>query len=448
MTIRILVVETPALGDRSYVATDGDVAVVVDPQRDIDRVLELVGREGIRVTHVAETHLHNDYVTGGLALAQATGATYLVPAGDQVTFDREPVADGDVITVGSELALRVIATPGHTFNHVSYAMESAVFTGGSLLYGSVGRTDLVGAENAGLLARAQHASVRKLADLLPADAAVYPTHGFGSFCAATPASGSSSTIAAEAAVNPALTKDEDTFVAELLRGLGDYPAYYAHMAGLNADGPGAPDLTSPVSPVDVTELTRRIKAGAWVVDLRHRTAFAAGHLAGSLNFGVDGPMVSYLGWLIPWGAPLTLIGTLDQVAAARRELARIGIDRLAGAAPADDPAIETGASFPVGSFAGLAAALTRDPAPVILDVRARGEWDTARIAGAVHLPLPELPARIAAGLPDGEIWVHCAGGYRASIAASLLDAAGRDVVAVEDSFEPAAELARLPVIRN
>jgi len=447
MGIRVLTVETPSLGDRSYLATDGDVAVVVDPQRDIDRVLALAGREGIRISHVAETHLHNDYVTGGLALARATGATYLVPAGDQVSFDRQPSEDGDIITASPELALRVIATPGHTFNHVSYALGSgqAVFTGGSMLYGSVGRTDLVGAEHAGALALAQHASVRRLAGLLPGEAEVYPTHGFGSFCAATPASGDSSTIAAETAVNPALTKDADTFVAQLLRGLGDYPAYYAHMAGLNAGGPDAPDLTSDPVPVDVTELTKRIEAGEWVVDLRHAAAFAAGHLPGALNFGVDGPLATYLGWLIPWDAPLTLIGTAGQLAAARRELTRIGIDWLAGAAPADHPAVKTGASFPVASFADLAVALTRPIPPVILDVRARGEWRTARIAGAVHVPLPELPA---AEIPAGEIWVHCAGGYRASIAASILDAAGRQVVSVDDSFEPAAALAGLPLIRG
>jgi len=456
MAIRVLVIDTSSLGDRSYVVTDGDVAVVVDPQRDIDRVLALATQEGIRITHVAETHIHNDYVTGGLALARATGAEYLVPAGDLVSFERRPVNDGDEITISDELAMRVIATPGHTFHHVSYALAdgTAVFTGGSLLYGSVGRTDLVGAENASILARAQHASAHKLADLLPGDAAIYPTHGFGSFCAATPTSGDSSTIATEIRENPALTKNVDTFVTELLRGLGDYPAYYAHMAGLNAAGPDAPDLATPPEPIDVNELKQRIDAGEWVVDLRNRQAFAAGHLPGTLNFGADGPLTTYLGWLIPWGSPLTLLGTQEQVDVARREMARIGMDRLS----ATDQGTWDGAAFPVASFGDLAAALRSGRDITILDVRAHAEWQAARIAGAVHVPLHELPAwlsadrhaarRAAAGRANpSEIWVHCAGGYRASIAASILDAHGRAVVAVEDTFEPGAELAGLPVVR-
>ena len=148
--IEVVAIDTPALGDRSYLAHDGDVAVVVDPQRDIDRVLAMAAARGVRITHVFETHLHNDYVTGGLALALATGAAYHVNAADQVPFDRVPAADGDVIQVSPVMRVRVLATPGHTFTHLSYVLEAsghphAVFTGGSLLYGSAGgRTSSAG----------------------------------------------------------------------------------------------------------------------------------------------------------------------------------------------------------------------------------------------------------------------------------------------------------------
>jgi glyoxylase-like metal-dependent hydrolase (beta-lactamase superfamily II) len=185
LTVRT--VETLSLGDRSYLVHDGGVAFVVDPQRDIDRVLELLQAEGVRLTHVFETHLHNDYVTGGLALAQATGAAYLVNGEDEVSFDRTSIVDGDVVRVGDRMRVRAIGTPGHTFTHLSYAVTDAdrafaVFTGGSLLYGATGRPELLGDEHTDALVRHQHASAHRLAAELPDEAEVYPTHGFGSFC--------------------------------------------------------------------------------------------------------------------------------------------------------------------------------------------------------------------------------------------------------------------------
>ncbi|WP_246633580.1 MBL fold metallo-hydrolase [Pseudonocardia nigra] len=206
-------IETPGLGDRSYLVTDGTVAAVIDPQRDVDRVLEIASRRRVTITHVVETHLHNDYVTGGLDLARRTGATYVVAADDDVEFDRHAVSDGDVLEVGS-MHLRVVHTPGHTHHHMSYVVESpdgtpqAVFTGGSMLYGATGRTDLLGAEHTDELTHAQFRSVRRLARELPAETEVFPTHGFGSFCSATPTSGDSSTVGEQQASNPALTMDE------------------------------------------------------------------------------------------------------------------------------------------------------------------------------------------------------------------------------------------------
>ena len=448
--VEVVAIDTPALGDRSYLAHDGEVALVIDPQRDIDRVLALAAAKGVRVTHVFETHLHNDYVTGGLALAHATGAAYHVNAADHVAFDRVPVGDGDVIEVSPVLRVRVLATPGHTFTHLSYALEAAghphaVFTGGSLLYGSTGRPDLLGADCVPDLAHAQFASAHRLAAELPPDAEVYPTHGFGSFCSATQSEGTFSTIGRERQVNPVLIVEEDRYVAELLAGLDAFPAYYAHMGPANAAGPPQPDL-SPPRRADATELRRRIEAGEWVVDLRARRAFAAGHAPGTLSFDLDGSFATYLGWLIPWGTPLTLLGqTPGQVAEAQRELVRIGIDRPAAAAtghPGDWAGGRALRSYPVADFADLEAVRHHRPV-VILDVRRDQEWDTSHIAGAVHIPIHQLPTRLAE-VPAGEVWVHCEAGYRASVAASFLDAAGRTVVTVDDEYARAAA-AGLPV---
>ncbi len=452
--LRIIPIETPTLGDRSYVVHDGEVAFVVDPQRDIDRVLAILDEHAVRLTDVFETHLHNDYVTGGLALAQRTGAAYHVNADDDVSFERTPVRDGDTVKIGSRMRVTAISTPGHTFTHVSYALSDAspddaaagvdssvgVFSGGSLLFGATGRPDLLGEEHTDALARQQHASAHRLADLLPAEADVFPTHGFGSFCAATQSDATESTIGQEKESNPVLTQDEETYVQELLEGLGAWPAYYAHMMPANAEGPSEPDLSPPAT-ADAAELRRRIEAGEWVVDLRNRTAFAAGHAPGTLNFGINGAFATYLGWLITWGTPVTLLGeTPDDVAEAQRELVRIGIDRPAAQATGGPQnwANDQLASFPTATFADLKQ-VRHHRDVVILDVRRADEYRSTRIKGAHNIPIHELPGRVAE-VPAGEVWVHCASGYRASIAASLIDAAGRTPIAIDDSFENAEKV--------
>ncbi len=442
LTVRTI--ETPSLGDRSYLVHDGEVAFVVDPQRDIDRILEILGDDGVRLTHVFETHIHNDYVTGGLALARATGATYLINADDQVSFDRTPIHDGERVEIGDRMRVRAIHTPGHTFTHMSYALTDvdepvAVFTGGSLLYGATGRPDLLGPDHTEALVRHQHASAHRLAAALPDQTGVYPTHGFGSFCSATQSEAAASTIGQEKRVNPVLTQDEENYVRELLDGLGAWPAYYAHMAPANSAGPNVPDLSLPEK-ADAAELRRRIEAGEWVVDLRTRTAFAAGHAPGTLNFGLEGAFSTYLGWLIAWGTPVTLLGeTVAQVAEAQRELVRIGIDRPAAHATGGPVQWSLGGpvSFPTATFADLEQ-VRHHREVVVLDVRRTEEHESARIRDAVNIPIHELPRRMAE-VPPGEVWVHCAAGYRASIAASFLDADGRSLVAVDDQFENAAK---------
>ncbi|GAA2553899.1 MBL fold metallo-hydrolase [Pseudonocardia hydrocarbonoxydans] len=456
--IDVEVIETSSLGDRSYLASDGEVAVVVDPQRDVDRVLALAGRLGVRITHVVETHVHNDYVSGGLELARLTGAAYVMSAQDDLAFERTGVVDGDVLEASPRLRLRVLATPGHTFHHLSYVLEGAdgpqgVFTGGSLLYGTTGRTDLLGDEHAEALARAQHASAAAMADALPDGAQVWPTHGFGSFCTATPASGNDSTIGHEKQVNPVLRLARDEFVRETLAGLGAYPAYYAHMGALNTAGPAPVDLRPPTT-ADPAELARRLGDGEWVVDLRHRKAYLASHLAGTVSLGLDGPMATWLGWMAPHGAPITLLGdTPDQVAQAQRELVRIGVDRIVAAATGDphelavDPA-RLG-ELPSAGFVDLAGELDGrrsadlPPAEVVLDVRLGTEWDASHVRGAVHVPLPELPDRLDE-VPAGSVWVHCGSGYRATAAASLLARAGRTVVVIDDNYGD-AERAGVPL---
>ncbi|MDQ0031325.1 MBL fold metallo-hydrolase [Arthrobacter bambusae] len=456
----VVVIETTQLGDRSYLVHDGKVALVIDPQRDTDRVETAARNAGVTITHVAETHLHNDYLTGGLILAREHNARYLVNAADKVAFEREPVVPGQTFKVG-RLSVKPVATPGHTHTHLAYVVSDpdagsaadagtdagtgvrqAVFSGGSLLYGSVGRTDLIGPGDTAGLAHDQYASVRRLVAEAAPDAILYPTHGFGSFCSIGPASKVSvSTLGQQGATNHALTDpDEDHFVRHLLASITAYPSYYAHMSPLNARGPEPALLDVPES-VESAELERRLAAGEWVVDLRNRVAFAASHLRGSVAFeyGTGSSFTSYLGWVLPWNQPLTLLGAHDDVEKAIRDLARIGFDSPDAAVGQDPGALAPSTSlvqYPVTDWAGLVR--DRAPGETVLDVRRTEEFAASHVSRAMNVPLHELLRRMDE-LPNARIWVHCASGYRASVAASLLHRVGRDVVLIDAPFREAAD---------
>lgn len=447
--LNVEVLDTPNLGDRSYIVHRKGSAVVVDPQRDIDRVQRILDREGLTVTHVVETHIHNDYVSGGLELARVTGATYVVPAGYVLSYSATQLADGDTFVSG-DVQWRAVHTPGHTPQHLSYVAsvdgrDEAAFTGGSMLFGSVGRPDLIGPDHTQELAHAQWMSVRRLTDEVDQDASVFPTHGFGSFCSATATVGRESTIGEQRIGNPACLKSEDEFVEELINGLDVYPAYYTHMAPANQSGPGAIDLSLPER-ANAAELRRRIDAGEWVVDLRSRKLFAEGHLRGTLSFDRAGNVVTYLGWIIPWGTSLTLLAeTQEEITNAQRELVRIGIERPAGfndggldrwVSDSDDVS-----SYSRVAFAELDDALDRDPDLLVVDARRKTEWQDGHVRGARWVPLHEFLGRLeelatlskAAGHAgrDATIWVYCGSGFRASVASSLLDGIDVPVVHVD-----------------
>jgi len=449
MTIQIETIETSALGARSHLVHDGESAVVIDPQRDVDRILEVAQRAGVNIRLVLETHIHNDYVTGGLDLAVQTGAEYAVAAAEPVEFDRRPVAPGDLLSVGG-MAVRAMASSGHTLHHLAYVVEHegrprAVFTGGSLLYGTVGRTDLDHRITPDASTRAQFRGVRALIQALADDVSVHPTHGFGSFCSSAATSGASmSTIGEERTANIVFTvAGEDAFVETLLGGLTSYPRYYAHMGNRNRLGPEPVDL-SPPSKIDVADLRRRIGAGEWVVDVRNRRLFADGHLAGTLGVEYGEFFTTYLGWVLTWGAPLTLVGSPAEIAEAQRAMARIGVDRLAGVATESMSTLAAGDSlrnYPTVDMAGVRDGFD-ETCETILDVRRADERRAGHIRGSFHVPLPELLERFGE-LPRQRLWVHCAGGFRASIAASMLDRSGFDVVLIDDTTE-SAERAGLP----
>jgi hydroxyacylglutathione hydrolase len=425
----------------------GDQAVLVDPQRDAWRFLAVAEARHARVTHVLETHVHNDYLSGALETRATTNAEIGAPAGGGYAFAHRPLAEGDEILVG-DLRLVAMETPGHTPEHLSYAVyegqsraPTAVFTGGSLIVGSAGRTDLLGPDRTQELTLAQYGTMRRLATL-PDATQVLPTHGGGSFCAAGAAGDRrTSTIGHERLTNPALrTTDQAAFVHDRLTGLLAYPAYYANMAPLNRHGP--PVLGGPpeVPALEPTAFAQRADAAAWVIDARRRADFAAAHIPGSVNVELSSSFGTYVGWVVPFDARLALVLPEPALAAgakAAAHLLRIGYDHVQGYLEGGIEAWRSEGrpvrSYPLASVAELCEASRNGPAPYVLDVRQPAEWATGRFAGSQGLFMGDLPHHLDEVPRDRETWVICASGQRASVAASLLDRAGVGVRLVAES---------------
>jgi glyoxylase-like metal-dependent hydrolase (beta-lactamase superfamily II)/rhodanese-related sulfurtransferase len=435
---------TPGLGDNSFLVVSGDEAAVVDPQRDAWRFVAAAEQRHVAVRAVLETHVHNDYISGAHEVRAATGAELVLPADGGYAFDHRGAREGEEVRVGD---LRIVAmdTPGHTFEHIAWVVHEgdadvpvAVFTGGSLLVGSAGRTDLLGPDHTAALTAAQFATVRRLAGL-PDDTRLLPTHGAGSFCvSAMPSTARTSTLGAERIGNDLLlASDEREFAAELTGELMAYPAYYRQMAPINRAGtpvlggvPAVPALTGQ----DVRDLVAR---GTAVVDARDRDTFAAGHIPGALNIELNSGFGSYVGWVLPFDSPLVLVlpdPVEASAAEAMTQLLRIGWRTPAGHLAADIAAwTDAGGqmrSYPSAGPQELCEAITSGAGPRILDVRQELEWAWGVLPGSQTIFVADLPGRIA-DVPAGDpVWVVCSNGHRAAIAASMLDAAGVRTVMV------------------
>ena len=450
MSLKIINLDTPTLGDRSYIAHDGKTALVVDPQRDIDRVEQILDSENVKIGAVVETHMHNDYVSGGFVLARKHGAKYITSADDDVRFDRIGVMDKEIVNVG-DFAIQALHTPGHTFTHMSYILltpensAKGIFTGGSMLHGSTGRPDLLGWDQAPTLAGLQHGSAHRIAELLDDSISIHPTHGFGSFCAATSTSGDSSNVGDEKISNPALLLDKKAFIEQTLAGLDAYPAYYKYMGPANQAGAGPTDLTE-LNRMSTEEILKAIDSGVWVVDLRPKSLYAHGHIPGSLSFGIDGSFATYFGWLFPYGEKLMLVSDRkDDVAYAQRELVRIGIDRPDGALVGHLTDTSKLAFNRTVTFNDVPIALI-DPKILVLDVRRNSERHASYIQGTTHVPLHELKLRVSELPKEKEIWVHCAGAYRAAGSLGILESAGFTPVLINEPYDAALKVSALDIV--
>jgi hydroxyacylglutathione hydrolase len=422
LSFRIETVRTEGLGDSTHILIHDGLALVVDPQRDIDRFEEVVDEAGADLRMVLETHLHNDYVSGGRPLARRAGAELVMPAGAAPVFRHRPAFHHEDIEVGPNASLRPIHTPGHTPEHTSYLFvvdgeAVALFSGGSMLVGSAGRTDLLGEDRAETLARLQYGSVQRLARL-PDQVGLYPTHGAGSFCTTAAAGGHTSTIGAEKADSHVLAyEDEDDFVKGQLSSLVPYPSYYRHMGPINLVGRDEPDLS--------IGLIEEIPDDVTVVDARPKERFAAGHLPGALGIELRDSFGVWVGWLTEQNTPLVLVMDEDQdPEEAMRQLARIGYDDVRGVIR--NP-LEGLVSFPTVDRDEFWTAV--NSGAQILDVRAPDEWESGVIEGSVLSYLPDVADRTPGGLdPEREVWMVCGTGLRAATAAGILQDRGFEPV--------------------
>ncbi len=433
---------TPGLAQYAYLIASEGQAVVIDPMRGDPRPAEYAAAHALRITHVLETHIHADFASGAPALAQAAGAELALSTYDEGELYRyamphRRLCDGDRIQIG-RLTLEALHTPGHTPEHLSFALYDsanstdepiALFSGDFIFSGALGRPDLLGEDAKVGLAHALYGSLHARISHLPGNVQLYPGHGAGSFCGAGIGEQAESTLGQERLTNPLYRLEEEDFVREILAGVPPMPAYYPRMKQLNAAGAAALETIPAPAALSPAEVQALQPAQTTLLDLRTPEAFAAGHIPGAINIGSGASLPLWAGWLLDPALPITLISETGDDPESRLALARVGLDHVTGFLAGGMPAWRA-AGLSEHTIPLLAPAQVEEMArrALLLDVRNPGEWNTGHIPGARHLMLGDLPGQLATLPPDQPIVTICQGGYRASTAASLLARAGfRDV---------------------
>ncbi|HEX6822062.1 MAG TPA: rhodanese-like domain-containing protein [Candidatus Sulfotelmatobacter sp.] len=446
------------LAHASYLLASEGEAVVVDPQRDVELYLKAAAEHGATIRHIFETHLHADFVSGHRELAARTGAKIYMGAQSGATFEHVPVGDGFELKF-AKASIRVLETPGHTPESICLVVTDAekssapwaVLTGDTLFIGDVGRPDLsprhTPAQLAGLLYDSLHTKLMTLPDQV----LVYPAHGAGSLCGKNMRAERSSTIGAERLTNYALQiTSREEFIRQLTSNLPARPEYFAKDAEINRTGAAALSDLPAVPSISATELERMLKAGEVAVDVRPMDEFAAGHVPGSVNIALGGQFASWAATVLGLASHPVLITETDaQIEEARVRLARVGIEELDGYLAGGIAAWKR-SGRPLAVVAQISAQELEQRLGAgkvqVLDVRREPEWDAGHLEGATWWPLDNF--RVSPPEIDHEVplAVHCKGGYRSMIAASLLQRAGfRNVINLIGGFD-AWQQARLPFV--
>jgi hydroxyacylglutathione hydrolase len=444
------------LAHASYLFGSDGQGAVVDPQRDVEIYIEAAQKQGLKIRHIFETHLHADFVSGHKELAARTGANIYIGKAAQATFPHIGVSDGDQIQVG-RCRLKVLATPGHTLESMCLLLTDeeksqdpfAVLTGDTLFIGDVGRPDLSKNYTPQQLAGMLYDSLHQKLMTLPDSVQVYPAHGAGSLCGRNMRAERSSTIGTERLTNYALQiKDRDDFVRQMTTNLPARPDYFLEDAAINRSGATPLAELPKLQPIAPADLKARIERGEIALDVRPVDAFAAEHVPGSINIALSGQFASWAGAVLGLASqPVLVADTDEQIAEARVRLARVGIEDVqgyleGGLANWKRTGLDV-AQMPQMTVEELQQRANSNGLRV-LDVRRQGEWDAGHIDGADFYPLDHFKA----GLPSvngTSTAIHCKGGYRSMIAASLLKRAGHDVINVIGGFD-AWEKANLPKV--
>lgn len=432
------------LSHASYMVADEEtkIAAVIDPQRDIDIYLNDAKEHGFTIQHVILTHFHADFVSGHIELRDKVGAKIYFGARAQAEFDFNPLHEGDVISLG---AVRLVAleTPGHTPEGLSILVYDdktnpnvpyAVFTGDTLFLGDVGRPDLLASigVTADELAEMLYDSLHNKLLALPDEVLVYPAHGAGSMCGKQLSDEAVSTLGEQRRFNYALQPmSREEFVQLVVADQPEAPAYFVHDAILNRqERPSLDDtLSQALKPLDLDQVLDIAKDGGQLVDVRDAASFASAHLRDSVNIGIDGKYATWAGTILKKDAPIVVIADSDRVEEAVMRLGRIGFDNVAGYLKDGMEALQNRSDL-IAKTPRIAALALRDleGESTVIDIRTPSEWSAGHIAGSVNIPLNHLEERMGEIPAKGLVAVHCQGGYRSSIAASLLQKAGRDNV--------------------
>jgi glyoxylase-like metal-dependent hydrolase (beta-lactamase superfamily II)/rhodanese-related sulfurtransferase len=431
------------LSHASYLIGDAGagVAAVVDPQRDVEQYLVEAERRGLRITDVILTHFHADFVSGHVELRDRAGARIHLGARGQAEYDFVPAHDGDTLELG-DVHLQFLETPGHTpesicvlvFDTARDAVEPhAVLTGDTLFIGDVGRPDLMASIGitAEELARLLYASLHDKILRLPDATLVYPAHGAGSMCGKNLSKERVSTIGEQRRYNYALQPMScEEFVRLVATDQPAAPAYFPYDAMLNRrERPSLESsLEKSLRPLDLEASLAMQQQGAQILDVRDAADFAGAHLLGSTNIGLGGQFATWCGTLLRRDRPIVVIAEPGRESEAAVRLGRIGFDHLAGYLQGGMQALQSRPDLLRHTeritAQALAERLNGDNPPQILDVRTEGEWAHKRIVGSVHIPLHQMAARLAEVPRNSHFVVHCAGGYRSMIAASILEQHG------------------------
>ena len=429
------------LSHASYLIGDttSGTAVVVDPQRDIDGYLADAAANDLTIVAVIETHFHADFLSGHLELADATGAEICYGPGAETEFPSRSLTDGEEILLG-DVKLRILHTPGHTpesisivvFEHADDTVPYGVLTGDTLFIGDVGRPDLLAAigVTAEELASMLYDSLHTKLLTLPDETRVFPAHGAGSACGKNLSTETQSTIGVQRVTNYALapmTREE--FMDQVTEGQPSAPGYFVYNAVLNRKERELLDTEEASDALGLDDVLARRDAGALVLDTRSNTDFAAGHLKGAVNVGLDGRFAEYVGSVVPPSTPIVLVSEAGTEAEAKMRLGRIGYDDVVGHLAEPELAFLANPDVVEPASRLTAAALAERRAEVgdalqVVDIRNPGETALGMLPDARPIPLAQLRDRVGELDPAAPTLVYCAGGYRSSAGASLLRSFG------------------------